>query len=83
MKKIFNTRPYSAQDEDGNFTEIVHIFEFENEDELDDFPILSHNEQLSMCGFKEEKTPIAGTIHRYLIDYSDFTVVVRENIYSY
>lgn len=78
MKKLFSTKPYETEDEDGQYAEAVHIFEYETEDEAEDFQILSHNEQLSMCGFKEERTPSKGTVHRYVIDPSDIFVVIRE-----
>lgn len=65
------------------YAELVHVFEYENEDEAEDFQILSHNEQLSMCGFKEERTPSKGTVHRYIIDADDVYVVIRETIMTW
>ena len=80
MKKLFSTKPYEDESE-GYYSELVHVFEFEDEDEAEDFQILSHNEQLSVCGFKaEEKTPSKGTVHRYIIDASDVFVVIRETV---
>lgn len=83
MKKIFSTDSYKTHDEDGNYEEVVHIFEYETEDEADEFSILSHVEQLAACGFKEEKTPSKGTVHRYMVDAGDALVVVRESIASW
>lgn len=80
MKNLFSTKPYEDESED-YFAELVHVFEFEDEDEAEDFQILSHNEQLATCGFKEESTPLKkGTIHRYIVDASDVFVVIRETI---
>lgn len=79
MKKVFESKEYT----DDNFMEKVYIFEFEDEDETEDFSVLSHSEQLAECGFKEEKTPSKGTVHRYIIDASDFTVVIRETVMSW
>lgn len=83
MKQLFSTKPYQTEDEDGQYAESVHVFEFESEDEAEDFQILSHSEQLSMCGFKEERTPSKGTVHRYIIDTSDVFVVIRETVMSW
>lgn len=88
MKKLFSTEPYNPSvniEEDylGSYSELVHVFAFKDEDEAEDFQILSHNEQLAICGFKEEKTPSKGTVHRYIIDASDAFVVVRETIMSW
>lgn len=83
MKKVFSTRSADFKDSDEYCSEIVHIFEFESEDEAEDFPILSHSEQLSACGFKEERTPSKGTVHRYVIDVSDNWVVIIETIMSW
>lgn len=83
MKKVFSTRSADFRDSTESYSEIVHIFEFDSEDEAEDFPILSHNEQLSACGFKEERTPSKGTVHRYIVDASDNWVVIRETIMSW
>lgn len=83
MKKLFQTKPYENVEDGEFYAELVHVFEYENEDEAEDFQILSHNEQLSMCGFKEERTPSKGTVHRYLIDADDVYVVIRETIMTW
>lgn len=83
MNKIYSTPIWQANDEDGKYAESVHVFTYDDEDEADDFQILSHNEQLASCGFKEEKTPSKGTIHRYVIDASDAYVVIRETEMSW
>lgn len=79
MKKLFETKPYYSNDEDGENTEVTYVFELEDE-EIDDFTILNHVEQLTLLGFKEERTPKSGTVHRYTIYPTDYTVVVVENI---
>lgn len=82
MKKLFSTKPYETTD-DGFYSETVHVFEFEDEDEAEDFQVLSHTEQIASCGFKEEKTPSKGTVHRYIVDASDVFVVIRETIMTW
>lgn len=78
MKKLFSTTPYNISEEGELYSESVHIFGFDSEDEAEDFQVLSHSEQLSLCGFKEERTPSKGKVHRYVIDPSDIFVVIRE-----
>lgn len=83
MRKLFSTKPYEDNSE-GYYAELVHVFDFESEDESEDFQILSHSEQLASCGFKEEKTPAkSGTIHRYVVDASDVFVVIRETVMTW
>lgn len=83
MNKIYKTDEYKINEDGDIYAEVVHIFSYETEDEAEDFSILSHEEQLKICGFKEEKTPTKGTVHRYVIDASDAFVVIRENIYTW
>lgn len=88
MKKLYSTEPIILDvdtEEEGlnSYSEAVHIFKFEDDDESEDFQVLSHNEQLKMCGFKEESTPSKGTVHRYIIDAGDYYVVVRETTMSW
>lgn len=79
MKKLYSTEPYESQD----YAELVHVFEYEDDEEAEEFQVLSHSEQLASCGFKEERTPSKGTVHRYIIDASDVYVVVRETIMTW
>lgn len=89
MEKLYSTVPVKLATRDleeeglNAYSESVYLFKFDNEDEAEEFQILSHNEQLKLCGFKEEATPSKGTIHRYIIDASDYYVVIRETVMSW
>lgn len=90
MELIFKTKPVSLVEEDdiegGKFesSESVSIYAFESDDEAEDFELLSHKEQLALCGLKEESTPEkSGTVHRYTIDPGDAYVVIRESVMSF
>lgn len=87
MIKINEIKSDVLKDEEDNsiYAENIYIFQFEDEEEEEDFGLLSHNEQLSELGFKEDRTPAKGpaTVHRYFIDPGDVFVVVRENIISW
>lgn len=59
----------------------IYIFEYESEEEADDFGFLSFDEQLMLMGFREDKTPMgSGTVHRYVVDFDETFVIVRETI---
>lgn len=85
MKSIFKSSPVNVNyDVEDTYIERIHVFEFEDEEESQDFGVLSNAEQLKELGFKEESTPIKGNadLHRYVIDASDVFIVVRETIIS-
>lgn len=84
MKKVINTPKFEEENKEGYYSECVYVFEYEDGEE-EDFQLLSHNEQLQLCGFKvEEKTPMdSGTVHRYFIDAGDVYVIIRECIYGW
>lgn len=85
-KKIFNNSAKTFVDEDGSkLTESIYVFCYEDEDEADDFELLSHNEQLAELGFKESKTPNTenGSVSRYYIDFSSAFIVVRESKFEW
>lgn len=75
---------YDDQEDNFSSKEEVSIFTYENDEEAEDFELLSHKEQLALCGLKEESTPEkSGTVHRYTIDPGDVFVVIRCAIMSW
>lgn len=81
MKIIFESPCSTIEDDETRIEEKIFVFQYDTEEEVEDFEILSHNEQLLKLGFKaEEKTPStkSGAVNRYFIDPSDSFVVVRE-----
>lgn len=78
MVRLFSSPTDFYKDEDGvGYSETVHVFTYEDPD-IDDFPLLSHNEKLEACGFKKENSTPArsGNVFRYTIDDSSNSYVI-------
>lgn len=85
MKLIFDSGVKAYNDADGDYKEQLRIFEFE-EDDNEDFELLSHNEKIAELGIeKEGSTPNKdhGSVVRHNIDndsMSDYVIVTTNTI---
>lgn len=79
MEKIFETKGKIISDEDSSVQENVIMYEVSPE-ELEDFELLSHAEQLAWLKLKEDKTPSTehGSVTRYYFDVSTSFITVHE-----
>lgn len=84
MTKILEHLGKIIHDEDASIKEDICVYEASSED-IEDFELLSHVEQLEFFNLKEEKTPNTthGSVTRYYFDVSTSFIVVHQTTISW
>lgn len=87
MKVVFDSGLKTYNDTDGEYSEQLRVFKFEDEDS-EDFELLSHNEKIAELGIeKENSTPDKshGSVTRHVIDSDSMVdyVIVTTNVVNW